>query len=1030
MIAQPQNALQAVVDDEGTKNDFCGHTCLSSFNYKRHVSVKIPVLPVSSHSQCSMCSRYCISKHEITQDDVIHKICSEPCFLRFCSMNNIAVCANCHSHRKTPLTLKVEEGRSKLCSAACLAQFKQKIKPSQPCRMCHSTIPASDMVENKNSENEVELFCSRGCVTAFKIQAVSTSGASLNCDHCGTTAVPTCHLSMSDASIRNFCTLKCAMTFKESQSQSGFAEKTQTDLLKPPPKLLCVQCQRNILTTPKVIQRQEKIYFACSVACFQEFKRVNGITATCEYCRNERIIKDVKRISGKDCCFCSDACRTLFCQELEGKWGKHCRSCACCLSISKTLVTAPGDDGDIEFCSAACCSKHKMLLSHVAKCETCSHKGKLKQRLPLLGEVKYFCGMKCLLHFCSNKVQMLDGVSSAPGSAAECAPVIGNVISLAGALARQRSTSAASPQLGSITDIQTKVIGHVSVQTVPKELKNKSITCTPLVHNKGVSCTEQSLRTEPQKADSCDPTVVVLPVPVPVYVPVPMNMYSQYAPQPLGLPLPLPVPVVLPHGSEPTVKSIEESLQPEQLEGELNMRPETEQRDTEEREEGQGTEEEERAEPSSPKDHTSSCSNDSPTDDRAEDFFNTGIGLLSQPQDHKTSPAASGEDMPSSPLPDLSPRSALGIRETPQRSPVPPPDPRLDKDRNKDCELEQLSEKAEETTPETTRSEVTSSKKNTLKSQCGVDAWKRWIRWRGSQTSLDSVSSHAVTLKEDLLRCSAAELSDCLCCFIREVKRSDGEPYSPDRLLYLCLSVQLHLFQNGRLENIFSDLIYHRFSSEFTKILKQFKPAATAGGWTPSCVEEEFLWDCKQLGAYSPVVLLNTLLFFFCKCFGFTTVEQHRQLSFAHVTLCSRTSKNNKKTTFLRFHPPSPANQEESDTYGVPAKKRKKNECEEDFLEMVENLENPLRCPVRLYEFYLSKCPGSVRQRSDLFYLQPDRSCVPSSPLWFQPAPLNDTTMEAVMMRILAVRELRGGAGTAPRAPDDPSFTPNQDDSQ
>uniref|UniRef100_A0A3Q0SN23 TRASH domain-containing protein n=1 Tax=Amphilophus citrinellus TaxID=61819 RepID=A0A3Q0SN23_AMPCI len=188
VIAQPQNAIQAVVDDEGTKNDFCGHSCLSSFNYKRHVSVKIPVLPVSSHSQCSMCSRYCI--HEITQDDVIHKICSEPCFLRFCSMNNIAVCANCHSHRKTPLTLKVEEGSRKLCSAECLAQFKQvrKIKCSScpVTLMCHSTIPASDMVENKNSENEVELFCSRGCVTAFKIQAVSTSGTLITFFFCFT----------------------------------------------------------------------------------------------------------------------------------------------------------------------------------------------------------------------------------------------------------------------------------------------------------------------------------------------------------------------------------------------------------------------------------------------------------------------------------------------------------------------------------------------------------------------------------------------------------------------------------------------------------------------------------------------------------------------------------------------------------------------------------------------------------------------------------------------------------------------------
>lgn len=66
------------------------------------------------------------------------------------------------------------------------------------------------------------------------------------------------------------------------------------------------------------------------------------------------------------------ACKTLFCQELKGKWGKHCRSCSYCQSISKSLVTTPGEDTDIEFCSEACCSKYKMLLSHVSE-GWCSH---------------------------------------------------------------------------------------------------------------------------------------------------------------------------------------------------------------------------------------------------------------------------------------------------------------------------------------------------------------------------------------------------------------------------------------------------------------------------------------------------------------------------------------------------------------------------------------------------------------------------------------------------------------------------------
>lgn len=52
----------------------------------------------------------------------------------------------------------------------------QKIQTPQPCTMCRNTSPISDMVENKSSENVVELFCTKSCVSAFKIQAVNSSG--------------------------------------------------------------------------------------------------------------------------------------------------------------------------------------------------------------------------------------------------------------------------------------------------------------------------------------------------------------------------------------------------------------------------------------------------------------------------------------------------------------------------------------------------------------------------------------------------------------------------------------------------------------------------------------------------------------------------------------------------------------------------------------------------------------------------------------------------------------------------------------
>lgn len=75
-------------------------------------------------------------------------------------------------------------------------------------------------------------------------------------------------------------------------------------------------------------------------------------------------------------------------------------------------------------------------------------------------------------------------------------------------------------------------------------------------------------------------------------------------------------------------------------------------------------------------------------------------------------------------------------------------------------------------------------------------------------------------------------------------------------------------------------------------------------GYVHSRVEEEYLWECKQLGAFSPSVLLNTLLYFCTKFFSFKTVAQHRRLSFAHIMRCSRSHSNGSKMSCLRFYPP------------------------------------------------------------------------------------------------------------------------------
>ena len=50
--------------------------------------------------------------------------------------------------------------------------------------------------------------------------------------------------------------------------------------------------------------------------------------------------------------------------------------------------------------------------------------------------------------------------------------------------------------------------------------------------------------------------------------------------------------------------------------------------------------------------------------------------------------------------------------------------------------------------------------------------------------------------------------------------------------------------------------------------------------------------------------------------------------------------------------------------------------------------------------------PDSVRSNTDLFYLVPERSCVPDSPVWYSSAPLGQHDMNKILTRILMVTDI------------------------
>lgn len=138
-------------------------------------------------------------------------------------------------------------------------------------------------------------------------------------------------------------------------------------------------------------------------------------------------------------------------------------------------------------------------------------------------------------------------------------------------------------------------------------------------------------------------------------------------------------------------------------------------------------------------------------------------------------------------------------------------------------------------------SSLTASKVNHL---YGVKAWKCWVQQRDKQqpqsesafyflsllgfSFSNSLTAHnyyglvhPVDIKEDILECNSVELSFALARFIQEVRRPNGEMYSPDSIFYLCLGIQQ-----------VPTLIYIRKLAIFLWLCVDYSPALSGFNWT------------------------------------------------------------------------------------------------------------------------------------------------------------------------------------------------------
>ncbi|KAK3525450.1 hypothetical protein QTP86_031539 [Hemibagrus guttatus] len=983
-MCQKSCTIRHEVNFMGSVHKLCSDACFHQFRASNKLSM----------NSCISCGGYCYSGDNkgptLLLDGTTKKFCSQNCVSTFKKKyTKVVPCTMCRVYRT--VTEMVEsinlEGNTELfCSFACVTAHKVQTVSSSgsalECNHCKKVlVPQYHLAM---SDGTIRNFCCFTCVISFQdaFNKTNTQSNQLN-------VAP----SLSTAQ------LKSAPTVQSVSPESSSPSVTQSSSVT---KFSCAQCQRSFFSKPELLEFKGKMYVFCDKTCVDEFRRTHYIMAQCVYCKIEKVVKEVKRINNVDCSFCSEGCKLLYKHDLAKRWGKrHCRNCLYCSSTSQTVITSIFSGKQEEFCGNECLSQYTLLFCEVAKCSMCKRARKMTESVKWQNDIKHFCNLKCLMLFCSqqacttispgnsSKPSLTQGstvpISIAPATHStttnkatlpslvpkEATPVIANVISLSSATNGQPNVLGNTALQGTVPTV-VKLLGHASTQTdsvktpaaPPRILKNKALLCKPMNQNKGTSCKPNTSDINTQ-TDETPPKVIVLPVPV--FVPVPMHLYTQYTPHPVGLPFPVPVPMFLPTTLDSaeriveTIQKIKERIPDNPLEADLIMMAEMVAEDSEkDKAVSQGDQDDNFIEDFDLEALSSHLSWE-------DDSISSTSRWVHNSESEKVPPSRQAEQSPSPPpqesqmdleadFPVAESFEHLEHRTQEDKTVTTRPKTRK---KNRDCFSQKKRARKRTEAPQSSAADVPHP--TGVHTDYGVQAWKSWVRWRETQPNMEmpKFGSRNITIKEDLLQCTTAELSYGLWKFISEVRRPNGEKYKPDSIYYLCLGIQQHLFENSRMENIFTDFFYTKFSQTMSSLLKDWKPTILPSGYVHSRVEEEYLWECKQLGAFSPSVLLNTLLYFCTKFFNFKTIAQHRRLSFAHIMRCTRSQSNGSKMSCLRFYPPvhkENKNTSNEDTDGVPAKRKKEEEEEEGVvLEMQENVENPLRCPVRLYEFYLSK---------------------------------------------------------------------------
>jgi len=247
--------------------------------------------------------------------------------------------------------------------------------------------------------------------------------------------------------------------------------------------------------------------------------------------------------------------------------------------------------------------------------------------------------------------------------------------------------------------------------------------------------------------------------------------------------------------------------------------------------------------------------------------------------------------------------------------------------------------------------------------------WDGWARKRNAG-ELKHVTDSEVAPVDFLDLRETKDLVYWMSKFIREIRKDSGEAYQIDSITAFAFSLQKVLKETGRQVDILRNERFVPFLEAMNDAMDLSVKTVVLNP-TPR-QDEESLWVNGELGYHTPEALVQTICLIMVKHLKVRSSQAHRDLEITDL----------EKVKVFNPHNPTQV----IDIYRL---KDTRNLATTRRVEILPNIGNPERCPVRLLDFYLEKRPPAIRHSGPLYLWPSDQSKTPTSFCWYRVKPLS-----------------------------------------